>query len=62
MNTPNLTQLKRIADIYLSDIEFNEFKRLYRKNAEEQYSFLLINTTLPSDYPSRFQKDLLEEV
>ena len=51
MNTPNLTQLKRIADIYLSDIDFNEFKRLYRKNAEEQYLFLLINTTLPSDYP-----------
>ena len=35
---------------------------LYRKCDEKPYSFLVIDTTLASDNPSRFRKNLLERI
>ena len=46
----------------MSDIDFEEIKRLYRKCSQDPYSFLVIDITLPSDNPLRFRKNLLQEV
>ena len=35
---------------------------LYKKCAEKPYSFLVIDTTLASDNPSRFRKSLLQRI
>ena len=41
------------------DISFKDLMELYRKSTAEPYSFLVIDTTLPSDNPLRFWKNLL---
>ena len=53
---------QQIAIKHSSDISFDEFKRPYRNFNEESYSFLVIGTTLPSDNPFHFHKDLLQWV
>ena len=35
---------------------------LYKKCTVKPYSFLVIDTTLPSDNPSRFRKNVLERI
>ena len=43
-----------------SDIDFKDFIKIYKKYTAEPYSFLVNNTTLPSDNPLRFKKSLLK--
>ena len=43
-----------------SDIDFNNFIKIYKKCTAETYSFLVNDTTLPSDNPLRFRKNLLK--
>ena len=40
-------------------MDFKDFMKLYKDYYEEPYSFLVNNTTLPSDNPLRFRKNLL---
>ena len=40
------------------DIEFKEFMNLYKKCAAKSDTFLMIDTTLTSDNPSRFRKNI----
>ena len=35
---------------------------LYKNGTEKPYSFFVIDTTLASDNPSRFRKNLLERI
>ena len=42
------------------DIDFKDFMKIYKKCTTEPYSFLVNDTTLPSDNPLRFRKNLLE--
>ena len=42
-----------------SDIDFKDFMNIYKKSTKEPYSFLVNDTTLPSDNPLRFRKNLL---
>ena len=35
--------------------------RIYKEHTKELYPFLVNDTTLSSDYPLRFRKDLLEK-
>ena len=53
-------ELEQIAFNHSSDIDFWHFMSLYKKSTAEQYSFLVIDTTPPSDNSSRFRKNLLE--
>ena len=58
----NTTQ-KQLQQIHLnhsSDIYFNKFMNIYEKSATEPYYFLFNDTTLPSDNPLHFRKNLLE--
>ena len=59
MKTPNKTELQQITLNHSSDIDFKEFMKIYKKYTKEPYSFLVNDTTLPSDDPLRFRKNLL---
>ena len=61
MKIPNKRELQQIALNHSSDIDFKDFIKIYKKCTTEPYSFLLNDTTLPSDDPLRFRKKLLEQ-
>ena len=59
MKIPNKRELQQIALNHLSDIDFKDSIKMYKKYTKEPYSFLVNDTTLPSDDPLRFTKNLL---
>ena len=59
MKIPNKRELQQIALNHSSDIDFKDFMNIYKKCTKEPYSFLVNDTTLPSDSPLRFRKNLL---
>ena len=59
MKIPNKRELQQIALNHSSDIDFKDFMNIYKKYTKETYSFLVNDTTLPSDDPLRFRKSLL---
>ena len=60
MKIPNKRELQQIALNHLSDIDFKDFMKIYKKYTAEPHSFSVNDTTLPSDNPLRFRKNLLE--
>ena len=60
MKIPNKRELQQIALNHSSDIDFKDFIKIYKKCTPEPYSFLVNDTTLPSDDPLRFRKNLLK--
>ena len=59
MKIPNKRELQQIASNNLSDIDFKDFMKLYKKYIKETYSFLVNDTILSSDNQLRFTKNLL---
>ena len=59
MKIPNKRELQQIALNHSSDIDFEDFMNIYKKYTKEPYSFLVNDTTLPSDDSLRFRKNLL---
>ena len=57
MKIPYKRKLQQIAS---SDIDFKDFMKIYKKCTAEPYPFLVNDTTVPSDNPSRFRKNLFE--
>ena len=57
---PNNRELKGIARNHSSDIKTEDFINISRERTAEPYSFLVNNTTLASDNPLRFRKNLFE--
>ena len=55
---PNKRQLQQIAINHSSDTSAKDFINIYRKFTVEPYSFFVNNTTLASDNPLRFRKNL----
>ena len=51
----------QIAFNHSSDIDFKDFKNLYKKYTAKPSSFL-IDATLASDKPLRFRENLLEKI
>ena len=60
MKIPNKRELQQIALNHSSDINSKDFIKIYKKCTAEPYSFLGVDTTLLSDNPLRFRKDLLK--
>ena len=60
MKIPNKRHFQQIASNHLSDTEFIDFMELYKDYTKEPYSFLVSHTTLPSDNPLSFMKNLLQ--
>ena len=48
MKIPNKRDLQQIALNHLSDIDFKDFIKIYKKCTAEPYSFSVNDTTLPS--------------
>ena len=59
MKIPNKRELQQVALNHSSDIDLKDFINIYKKCTREPYSFLVNDTTLPSDDPLRFRKNLL---
>ena len=60
MKILNKRELQQIALNDSSDITFKDFIKIYKKCTAEPYSFLVNDTTLPSDNLLRFRKNLLK--
>ena len=56
----NRRELQQITFNHSSDIDFQDFMDLYKNCNTNQYSVLVIDTTLPSDNYLRFRNNLLE--
>ena len=55
---PNKGELQQIAINHSSDISTKDFANIYRKCTAELYSFLVNDTTISSNNPLRFRKNL----
>ena len=62
MKIPNKTELQQAVFNHSSGIDFQEFMNLYEKSTVEPYSLLVTDTTLSSNNPLRFGKNLLETI
>ena len=60
MKIPNKRELQQIVLNHSSDIDFKDFMNIYKKCIAKPYSFIVNDTTLPSDKLLRFGKNLLE--
>ena len=58
MKIPIKRELQHIALNHSSDIDFKDFIKVYKKCTDEPYSFLVNDTTLASDNPLIFRKNL----
>ena len=57
---PNKRELQQSALNHSSDIDFKDCIKIYKNCTAEPYSVLVNDTTLPSDDPLRFRKNLLK--
>ena len=53
MKIPNKREHQQIALNHSSDIDFKDFVKSYKKCTAKPYSFLVTDTTLPSDHSLR---------
>ena len=60
MKIPNKRELQQTALNHSSDIDFKDFMKIFKKYIAEPYSFLVDDTTLPSDDSLRLRKNLLD--
>ena len=60
MKVNNKRELQNIAINHSADIDFKDFMKIYRECTREPYSFLTIDTTLPSSNPLRIRKKLCD--
>ena len=60
MKISNKRELQQITLNHSTDIDFKDFMKIYQKCTTKPYSFLVNDTTLPSDDPLRFGKNLLK--
>ena len=60
MKINNKRELQNIATNHFADIDYKDFIKIYRDCTKELYSFLTIDTTLPSGNTLRFRKNLFD--
>ena len=60
MKINNRRELQNIAINHSSDIDYNNFKKIYKEYTKEPYNFLMKDTTLPASNPLRFRKKLFD--
>ena len=60
MKILNKREIQQIALNHSSDIDFKNFIKICKKCTAEPYSFLVNDTTLESDNPLIFRKNLSE--
>ena len=60
MKINNRKELQNIAINHSADIDYKDFMKIYRECKKEPYSFLTIDTALPSSNSLRFRKNLFD--
>ena len=55
-------ELPQIAVNHSSDIDSKDFMGIYKKCTAKKYSFLVSDSTLLTDDPIRFRKNLLDSL
>ena len=58
MKINNRIELKYIATDHSADIDYQDFKKVYRECTKEPYNFLTTDNALPASDPSRFRNNL----
>ena len=61
MEIPNKRELQQISIDHSSDVDFKDMN-IYKKYTAKPYTLLVNDTTLSSDNPFRFRKNLLEQI
>ena len=56
MNINNKRELQNIAINHSADIDYQDFKKIYRECAKKPYNFLTIDITLQASNSLRFRK------
>ena len=56
----NKRELQNIAINHSADINYQDFKKIYRECTKEAFNFLTIDTTVPASNPLRFGKKLFD--
>ena len=57
MKINNERELQNIAINHSADIDYQDFRKIYRECTKERYNFLTIDTTLPASDPLRFRRN-----
>ena len=52
--------LQNIANNHSVDIDYNDFVKIYRECTRKPYCFEIISTTLPTNDPLKFRKNLFQ--
>ena len=60
MRIHNKRELQQIAIDHFPDNDYKDFLKIYRNCTKEPYSFLTVNTTLPSSDILKFRKNFLD--
>ena len=60
MKTNSKRELQNIAINHSSNIDYQDFMKIYRECTREPYNFLTIDTTLPASDPLRIRKNLFD--
>ena len=60
MKFNNRKESQNIETDHSADIDYQDFIKIYRECTKEPYSFLKIDTTLPSSNLLRFRKNLFD--
>ena len=58
MKINNRIELKNITIDHSTDINYQDFKKIYRECTKEPFTFLTIDTTLPASNPLRLRKKI----
>ena len=59
MKVNNRKELQNIAISHSSDIDYQDFMKIYRECTKEPYNLLTINTTLPASNPLSLRRNLI---
>ena len=62
MKISNKRELQNITINHSTDIDYQDFRKIYRAYTKEPFNFLTIDTTLPASDPLRFRKNLFDSL
>ena len=62
MKINNKRELQNIAINHSADIDYQDFKKIYRECTKVPDNFLAIDTVLPESDPLRFRKNLFDSL
>ena len=60
MKINNKRELQNIAMNHSADIDYQDFKKIYKECTREPFNFLTIDTTVQASVPLRFRKNLFD--